>query len=906
MRRDIRDREAKAVRMIVTTFVGVAFALAFAPATPAAPAEEPPKVYGDSEAYRILGELAVRHAGRIKPLDTQARQTVKEIYGREKVELFGPDGKPTEIWRPTAVLLDWSVRPDFWDDQEFILVEYLPLKRKIWGEAAQKLLGEIAGSSEAPAALKAEAERLGKLVETDLTAKDLRALEGMAGLSAEQKDRVEELARRLSESSKWMRPKELQQGRVLVDGKGYDFGEWLRNVRMLRGQEEQSGVVKSAALKTKAEVDQEALEREAFAAANRVSLFVAMRGRLEQRDNNGRMTLSVLPMPHDKAFVDFTAATIKKLPPGAFDGNVDSKFFSPEEGLSPFENDALEVHASFLREIARSKRKPLTEDEEFDARYEKWLQTNSGWLPLKLLLETDIGVMAGAGYSKEKVEAFRSAWDEMEKEQAEGPAGLTDATAEKLVIAARDLGESLGNYPTAEEMGRESDFNHIAPFHRAWPIYGLAVIFLTLAQVTLGVARETKSAGRLLGKSFYGLGMLAFLGGIAFEIYGFYLRVRISGWAPVTNMYETVIWVALVTSVLGFGFEVWKRQIYPALAASLIATVATILAANAPILDPDIPTLQPVLRSNYWLTIHVLTIVSSYAAFALSMGLGLIATILYLTATYRREVGYGELAKLLWIGLPLLALGSAAAYGSEQDYGPSWLAYNTTYYIACAVAIVGGMLSFGSIAAMLGEAFSRGRHLPHDIPAAPRPEESASVASEEGERPSPAEILAAVRKSSGPAAPIDGRTLAMQATAASIKPLASYIYRSMQVGVLLVAAGTILGGWWADKSWGRFWGWDPKEVWALITLLVYLIPLHGRFAGWINTFGLTASSVICFSSVVMSWYGVNFVLGVGLHSYGFGEGGGQLSVLSAMAGLLGLVLGAGYRRGRSYKPNPRA
>ena len=55
-------------------------------------------------------------------------------------------------------------------------------------------------------------------------------------------------------------------------------------------------------------------------------------------------------------------------------------------------------------------------------------------------------------------------------------------------------------------------------------------------------------------------------------------------------------------------------------------------------------------------------------------------------------------------------------------------------------------------------------------------------------------------------------------TAAIVKPLSNFVYRAMQVGVLLIAAGTILGGVWADYSWGRFWGWDPKEVWALITL----------------------------------------------------------------------------------------
>jgi ABC-type transport system involved in cytochrome c biogenesis permease subunit len=107
----------------------------------------------------------------------------------------------------------------------------------------------------------------------------------------------------------------------------------------------------------------------------------------------------------------------------------------------------------------------------------------------------------------------------------------------------------------------------------------------------------------------------------------------------------------------------------------------------------------------------------------------------------------------------------------------------------------------------------------------------------------------------------------------NVKPIALYIYRCIQVGVLLLAAGTILGGWWAAYSWGRFWGWDPKEVWALIALLGYLAVLHARFAGLIKTFGLIVWSVVSFSGVLMSWYGVNFVLGEGLHAYAFGSGG---------------------------------
>ena len=78
---------------------------------------------------------------------------------------------------------------------------------------------------------------------------------------------------------------------------------------------------------------------------------------------------------------------------------------------------------------------------------------------------------------------------------------------------------------------------------------------------------------------------------------------------------------------------------------------------------------------------------------------------------------------------------------------------------------------------------------------------------------------------------------------------------------------------WANYSWGRFWDWDPKETWALITLLGYLIVLHGRIAGKWAGFGMAVGSVLAFQGVLMAWYGVNFVLGVGLHSYGFGTGG---------------------------------
>jgi ABC-type transport system involved in cytochrome c biogenesis permease subunit len=203
--------------------------------------------------------------------------------------------------------------------------------------------------------------------------------------------------------------------------------------------------------------------------------------------------------------------------------------------------------------------------------------------------------------------------------------------------------------------------------------------------------------------------------------------------------------VAMMGAIFSFILELVYRRRVIAIGGAVVAVMATIVADAMPMeYGNAIRNLTPVLRSNYWLTIHVLTIVSSYAAFALALVLG---------------------------------------------------------------NIVLGQFIYG------------------------------------------------------------------KSDAAVIRTNLLFTYRAVQIGVLLVAAGTILGGLWADVSWGRFWGWDPKEVWALIVLLTYLALLHGRYAGWIKQFGTAAGAVICFTAVLMSWYGVNFVLGAGLHSYGFNTGG---------------------------------
>jgi cytochrome c-type biogenesis protein CcsB len=303
--------------------------------------------------------------------------------------------------------------------------------------------------------------------------------------------------------------------------------------------------------------------------------------------------------------------------------------------------------------------------------------------------------------------------------------------ASQLRESLRALSPSI--YPQDRQLRLEYFYNHFEAFYRAIWFYGLAFLILLVAHL--------RGGGRVLRNIGVSVAVLA----LAFHASGIVMRCLIAGRPPVTNMYESIIWVSFAVSFFGMIFFTRYRTPVYLLAALPVTLVALLLVHQMPIAMPSsIDPLVPVLRDNFWLTIHVLTITLSYAAFALAMGFGHI---------------------LLW----------RYARNPERARGDS--------------------------------------------------------------------------------------------------PMHFWLYRVLQLGVLLLAAGTILGGVWANYSWGRFWGWDPKETWALIALLCYLTALHGRLAGWWTEFGLVVASVICFLAVLMAWYGVNFVLGKGLHSYGFGIGG---------------------------------
>ena len=223
------------------------------------------------------------------------------------------------------------------------------------------------------------------------------------------------------------------------------------------------------------------------------------------------------------------------------------------------------------------------------------------------------------------------------------------------------------------------------------------------------------------------------------------MRVYISGRAPITNMYETVLFSGFGSLILSLILGHLKKEnlyVYMGLAYN-VCTLMMLNFANG-MLTATISPLVPVLRDNFWLSTHVTTVILSYGALALS-----------------------------------------------------WIMANTVLF----------------------------------------------------------------RKAWGKISNQD-ETL-----------ISEIIYTTLKWGTTLLAAGIILGGVWADYSWGRFWGWDPKETWSLIVLCVYMIILHGRYTSWIKSDRFISITAGAFMSVMMAWFGVNYILATGLHSYGFSEGG---------------------------------
>jgi cytochrome c-type biogenesis protein CcsB len=136
--------------------------------------------------------------------------------------------------------------------------------------------------------------------------------------------------------------------------------------------------------------------------------------------------------------------------------------------------------------------------------------------------------------------------------------------------------------------------------------------------------------------------------------------------------------------------------------------------------------------------------------------------------------------------------------------------------------------------------------------------------------------------------------------ALNIKELTIINEMALTVGLVMLTIGNFLGGMWANESWGRYWGWDPKETWALISIMIYAFVIHMRLIpGLRSRFGFSLASVLAFASIMMTYFGVNFYL-AGLHSYAKDDQ--EISVTYIVTSLIVITIISffAYRKHRKY------
>ena len=312
-------------------------------------------------------------------------------------------------------------------------------------------------------------------------------------------------------------------------------------------------------------------------------------------------------------------------------------------------------------------------------------------------------------------------------------------TADELLESLNGFQKKFGSEvrPTDQKIASEITYNKYDIFKKLYYLYMLSGVLMLLFTI-LNIFFEKKII-RIVINGFHILIAILF----AFHTAGLIFRWYISGHAPWSDAYESMIYVAWATMFFTLAFDLKSKL---TVASGTFVASMILMIAHWNFMDPAIANLQPVLNS-YWLMIHVAVIVASYGPFTLGMVLGLVALILMLFTNEKNKVKMNL----------------------------------------------------------------------------------------------------------------------------NIQEITYINEMALTIGLVMLTIGNFLGGQWANESWGRYWGWDPKETWALISIMIYAFVIHARFVPalrgkWIYNL----MSVLAFYSIMMTYFGVNFYL-TGLHSYASGD-----------------------------------
>lgn len=291
--------------------------------------------------------------------------------------------------------------------------------------------------------------------------------------------------------------------------------------------------------------------------------------------------------------------------------------------------------------------------------------------------------------------------------------------------------------PSDKKIDSEILYNKYDIFKNLYYLYMLAGVLMLIFTV-IQIVKSSKFVN-------YTINAFHILIGFFFVLHtlGLIARWYISGHAPWSDAYESMIYVAWATMFFGLAFD---RKSKLTVASGAFVASMILMIAHWNWMDPSIANLQPVLDS-YWLMIHVAVIVGSYGPLTLGMILGIVSLLLILLTNDKNK----ERMKL------------------------------------------------------------------------------------------------------------------------SIQEITYINEMALTIGLIMLTIGNFLGGQWANESWGRYWGWDPKETWALISIMIYAFVIHARFVPSLRgTWVFNLMSIFAFYSIMMTYFGVNFYL-TGLHSYASGD-----------------------------------
>ncbi|MCL7754785.1 cytochrome c biogenesis protein CcsA [Polaribacter sp. Z022] len=311
--------------------------------------------------------------------------------------------------------------------------------------------------------------------------------------------------------------------------------------------------------------------------------------------------------------------------------------------------------------------------------------------------------------------------------------------ADQILDGLKKFQKKFGSevHPSENKIELEITYNKMQPFQRLAKLYGFVSLFLIIF-VFVQIFNSKKWVNTVV-KVLIGLVVTLFI----LHTLGLISRWYISGNAPWSNAYESIIYVAWATMLFGLFFG---RKSALTITATTFLTAIILAFAHQNWLDPEIANLQPVLNS-WWLLVHVSIIVASYGPFSLGMILGIFALVLM-------------------------------AFTNEKNKKKMDL---------------------------------------------------------------------------------------------NIKEITIINEMAITVGLVMLTIGNFLGGMWANESWGRYWGWDPKETWALISIMIYAFVLHMRLIpGLRGRLSFNFAAAFAYLSIMMTYFGVNFYLS-GLHSYASGD-----------------------------------